>query len=120
MANKISVTVDVKKIDKTKLKANKYTDKNGVEHDELNFTFDLVELNDQKTLKVGDTWIMRKTHFAAIPQTKEERDAKTPSVFLGGGVQFADKDGVPEGAGTQNAKTLDQEFPDSNPDEIPF
>lgn len=114
MANKISVTIDVKKIDKEKLRANKYTDKNGVEHDELLFTFDLVELNQQLNVKEGDTWIMRKTHFAALPQTKEERSEKKDSIFIGSGVQFVNKDGgIPQASG----KSLDEEFPSS---EIPF
>jgi len=115
---KISVTIDVKKIDKNKLVERVYTNKEGVEVKELNLRFDLVELDQQINLAEGDTWVLRKTHFAATQLSKDEKAAGEKSVVLGMGASFDNKE-APKKEEEIPAPTqsLDEAFPDS---EIPF
>ncbi len=107
--DKITIKLDVSKIDKSKIIARKFTTKDGKEVTVNEITLDIVPLKETKLLKDGDTYQLWKTHFVAIPQTKEERANKVKSAILGDGVIFKDKQ-VPQG----------ELSADINPDEIPF
>jgi hypothetical protein len=65
MSSIISASIDVEKIDKTKLVNGRY----------LNFSVIVNDVND----KFG------KNVSIQLGQSKEERDAKSPKVFLGNG-----------------------------------
>lgn len=99
---KLTLKIDLSKLDKSKIKERKYTDKQGVEHTMKEYTMELVELKAPKFVAQGDTWTMEKTHFIVDLQTKEEREAKKPSNFLGDGVIFNKK-----GDYSQVADTID-------------
>lgn len=88
---KISIKIDLSKIDKTKITERKYTNKEGVEVTIKELALDIVPLKEKKVIKEGDTWTMVKTHFVAEPQTKQERDNGQPSVILGDGIVFENK-----------------------------
>jgi len=89
--SKISIKIDLSKIDKTKITERKYTNKEGKEVVIREYALDIVPLKEKKLIKEGDTWAMVKTHFVAEPQTKEERANGQPSVILGDGIVFEDK-----------------------------
>jgi uncharacterized membrane-anchored protein len=84
----IVLKIDVSKIDKKKIVPRTYTDKNGNEVTAQEYSLTVVELKQPKVLKEGDNWKMVKTHFAVETQTKEEKEAEKPDVFLGDGVMF--------------------------------
>jgi hypothetical protein len=88
--SKISIKIDISKIDKTKITERKYTNKEGVEVVIKELSLDIVPLKEKKVIKEGDTWRMVKTHFVAEPQTKEERANGQPSNILGDGIVFED------------------------------
>lgn len=88
---KISLTIDVSKIDKTKIKERNFINKGGVEVTSKDYKIDVIPLKEPKVIKEGDTWRMVKTHFVAEPQTKEERDNGQPSNIIGDGIVFEDK-----------------------------
>lgn len=88
---KISIKIDLSKIDKTKITERTYTNKEGKEVTVKELALDIVPLKEKKVIKEGDTWTMVKTHFVAEPQTKQERDNGQPSVILGDGIVFENK-----------------------------
>lgn len=109
--SKITVTIDVSKIDKSRIFKNTYTKQDGTEVTEMNYTMDVVPKKETRLIKEGDTWEMRETHFVAQGQTKEEREAKADTVYIGSGVSFVDKESL-----------IGKEYPvdDINPEDIPF
>lgn len=88
---KLILKIDLSKIEKSKIKERKFTDKQGVEHVAKEYTMELVELKAPKFVTQGEEWEMVKTHFLVDPQTKEEREAKKQSNFLGDGIVFNKK-----------------------------
>lgn len=89
---KISLNINLTALDKSKIVERKYKNSEGVEVVEQIYKADLVELKEKKFVAEGPTWIMRKTHFLADPQTREERLAKKKSNFLGEGFIFESKE----------------------------
>lgn len=85
---KIPVTLDLSKIDKSRIIERKYTDKAGVEHVAREYKIDIVPLKAEKFVTEGSWGKMFKTHFVVQAQTKEERKNNTDSVFIGDGFRF--------------------------------
>jgi len=92
MAKTITITLDLGKIDKTRIATRTYTNKEGVEVTVKEYKFDVSEVQDQykKMIKDGGTWQIWKTHVVRDSQTKEERAAKTKAKVLGDGITFVD------------------------------
>ena len=111
--DKISIKIDVAKIDKTKITERKYVNKEGKEVIIKELSLDIVPLKERKVIKEGDTWSMVKTHFVAEPQSKEERANGQPSVILGDGIVFQDKKTAPK-------EDISYPADDINPEDIPF
>lgn len=105
---KISLTIDVSKIDKSKIVDRKYTDKAGVEHVAKEYKIDVVPLKAEKFVTEGSWGRMFKTHFVVQAQSKEEREKKADSVFIGDGFRF------------KKATNETQPTADINPEDIPF
>lgn len=97
---KLQLTIDLSKIDKTRIKERKFTDKNGVEHVAKEYNMELIELKAPKFVTQGETWTLHKTHFIVDRQTKEERAAKKPSNFLGDGMVMNNKEDYSQVADT--------------------
>ena len=93
---KISITIDLSKVDKTRINKRTFTTKDGQEVTALDYKMDLIPLKDKKFIKEGDTWRLLKTHFLAQAQTKEEREANADTVFLGDGMMFENLDSGPD------------------------
>ena len=89
--NKISITLDVSKINKAKIETRSYVNREGVPVVVKEYKLDLVPLKQAKIIKSGNDWDLKKTHFAVEAQTKEERAAKKESVFVGEGLQFVSR-----------------------------
>jgi hypothetical protein len=113
MANKIFLSLNVKQIDKAKLRKNKWTDKEDVEHDELLLDVEVVELNDKQFVKETEKSRMMKTHFAKEGWFTEE------DKFIGSGFNFEPKN-APESQNEPNKGTVDYPTDEINPDDIPF
>jgi len=85
---KILATIDLTKIDKSRIKERTYTNQAGEEITAKEYDFEVIQLKDKKLIKDGGTWKLMKTHFIVQGQTKEEREAKADSVFIGDGKVF--------------------------------
>lgn len=106
--NKISITLDVSKISKTKIIDRKYTNKENTEVIVKEYKIDVVPVKEVKVVAQGDTWIMKKTHFVVEAQTKEERADKTPSVYVGEGFSFESREVVtPQSTPKSQSSNLD-------------
>lgn len=121
MRQKIRVTLDVGEAGKY-VEERTYPTRDGNEVTVREVTFELVERNAMKhcTTITSDygTSEMYETHFAAIPQTKQQRDAGEKTVYIGKGTQLfniADKEARenPKPPQTDPAK-------DDIDDDIPF
>ncbi len=81
---KIQVTLDASKL--RNLVANRsYQNKNGETVTVQEVKFELVPVKEAKTIFTADKYRIDKTHFASVIQSKEERDAKVPTVYIGEG-----------------------------------
>lgn len=86
--NKITITLDVNKIPKDKIVERRYFDRENKEVAVKELKLDIIQLKEPKTIKEGADWIMKKTHFVAIPQSKEEREEGKKGIILGDGITF--------------------------------
>jgi len=93
---KINLTIDVTKIDKSKIKERTYMNKDGVEVTAKDLPLELVELKEKKFIKEGATWIMYKTHFISHPSVKKEDGTYENGTIIGDGISFEVKEsGIP-------------------------
>jgi hypothetical protein len=84
MSNKIQVTLDATKLRNLVTKRN-YKNKDGKDVELQEVKFELVPVKEPKTIFTKDNMRIDKTHFASVIQTKEERDAKAPTIYIGEG-----------------------------------
>ena len=117
---KLSLTIDVSKIDKDKITTNTYTDKNGNTVIQKLYRMEVIPLKQPKFIKETQSgYKIVKTHFIVENQTKEEREAKKESNFLGDGIVFekAESDSSEE-----KFKDFDKKdtLEDIDPEDIPF
>lgn len=89
---KISITLNVSKIDKSKIIERTYNNKDGVEVTEKLYKFELIEAKEPKFVAEGDTWIMKKTHFGVETQSKEEKAEKKKTNYIAEGFTFESKE----------------------------
>jgi hypothetical protein len=109
MNDKISISIDVSKVQKAKFQERRYFNKENKEVVITELKLDVIPLREAKLLKDGDIYQLWKTHFVAYPQTKEEREAKEKSVIIGDGIMFKNK-------------VQEITYPDDgvNPEDVPF
>ena len=111
--NKISVTIDIDKINKSKITTRTYTNREGKEITVREYKMDVVQKRDPRFVTEGDTWQLFETHFVAEAQTKEERDAGAESNYIGKGVTFKEKSSVEQAHDNLG-------YGDGAEDEVPF
>lgn len=124
MANKIQITLDLTRIDKTRINNRTYTNKDGQEVTVKEYVLDVVELIQPKTIKEGDTWILQQTHFVTDSATKEERAAQKKMNTIGKGTGFLNKtdESSQQIKASITRKLKGEEYPEEeiSPEEIPF
>lgn len=108
MSKTIECSIDVLKIDKSRLVDRVYKNKDGQEVKEKLFKFSVVESNDKKFITQGDGWKAYKTHFLAEKRGKDE-----PKNYVGEGITFEREEAQPLPAKEDRGD-------DINPDDIPF
>lgn len=106
----MKITIDLSKINKSKIVERKYTNKEGQEITAKEYSLDLVPLKLPKFITEGNTngkaWTMTKTHFLSEPVSKEEKEAGKYGNIVGDGINFTEK--------------VDYQHGEVSPDEIPF
>lgn len=121
---KLKITIDLSKIDKTRIRLNSYTKKDGTEVHEKLYDFEAIPKKQARTIKEGDTWELAETHFVQNAPSKGERERGEKMVILGGATQLLNKTGTTAEIkqGIRNTFKKDEEYPeeDINPEDIPF
>lgn len=81
---KIQITLDASKL-RNLVSKRTYKNKEGQEVEVQEVKFELVEVKEPKQIYEKDNMKIMKTHFASVIQTKEEREAKTETIYIGDG-----------------------------------
>lgn len=81
---KIQVTLDATKL-RNLVSKRSYQNKNGEQVELQEVKFELIEVKEPKQIYEKDNMRIMKTHFACVIQTKEEREAKADTVYIGEG-----------------------------------
>lgn len=69
--NKLSLRLNLAKIDKSKITPRSYTNQAGVEITEQNYDIEIIPLRNEKLIKEGDTWSLWKTGFISEKAVKK-------------------------------------------------
>lgn len=82
--SKIQVTLDATKL-RNLVSKREYQNKQGETVQLQEVKFELVEVKEPKEIFKKDNMRIMKTHFASVIQTKEEREAKADTIYIGEG-----------------------------------
>ena len=83
--SKITITLDATKL-RNLVTKREFDAKDGTKMQVQEVRFELVEVKDPKIIFEGSGYKLQKTHFASVIQTKEERESKAETVFIGEGI----------------------------------
>lgn len=83
--SKITITLDATKL-RNLVTKREFDAKDGTKMQVQEVRFELVEVKEPKIIHEGSGYKLQKSHFASVIQTKEEREAKSETVFIGEGV----------------------------------
>jgi hypothetical protein len=81
---KIQVTLNAQAL-RNLVSKRTYKNKEGQDVEVQEVKFELVEVKEPKQIYEKDNMKIMKTHFASVIQTKEEREAKTETIYIGDG-----------------------------------
>lgn len=110
---KISISIDLKKIDRSRIEKKSYTNKDGHNVEQSIYKMDVVPLKEPTVAISNERYTLNKTHFVCDTQTKEERAEKKATSYLGEGLMFGDK--------ALESPTGEVKYPESvDTDDIPF
>jgi len=82
---KITITLDATKL-RNLITKREFDAKDGTKMQVQEVRFELVEVKEPKIIHEGSGYKLQKTHFASVIQTKEEREAKAETIFIGEGI----------------------------------
>jgi hypothetical protein len=83
--SKITITLDATKL-RNLVTKREFDSKEGIKMKVQEVRFELVEVKEPKIIHEGSGYKLQKSHFASVIQTKEEREAKAETIFIGEGV----------------------------------
>ena len=83
--SKITITLDATKL-RNLVTKREFDAKDGTKMQVQEVRFELVEVKEPKIIFEGSGYKLQKTHFASVIQTKEERESKAETVFIGEGM----------------------------------
>lgn len=87
MAERITITVEAAKL-RGLIYEEKFTGKDGIERSVQKVKFEIIAVKEPKEIYNAEKFKLMKTHFASVIQTKEEREDKADTVFIGEGVSM--------------------------------
>ena len=83
--SKITITLDATKL-RNLVTKREFDGKDGTKMQVQEVRFELVGVEGPKIIFEGSGYKLQKTHFASVIQTKEERESKAETIFIGEGV----------------------------------
>ena len=108
--SKIQVTLDAQKLRNLVTKRT-YKNKDGQDVELQEVKFELVAVKEPKTIFTKDNMRIDKTHFACVVQTKEERDAKAPTIYIGEGFSTIWLNDIPVYQAVEVKENLSDDLP---------
>ena len=108
---KIQITLDATKL-RNLVSKREYQNRDGQTVQLQEVKFELVEVKEHKEVFKKDNMRIMKTHFASVIQTKEEREAKADTIYIGEGfttIWGSDKED-PKPATTTDEESDDMPF----------
>jgi hypothetical protein len=87
MKEKLTITLDVSKINKSRIVERKFNGKEG-EVTKKEYKLDIIPLKTESFIKEGPGWKMIKTHFVAETVSKEEKARGVKGNIVGDGIVF--------------------------------
>jgi len=93
--SKLSITVDTSKL-QGKSVVRTYKNKDGQEVTVKELKLDIIPVKDEKVLYTADRYTLVKTHFVALPQTKEQRERGEQLQSVGAGITTRWKEDEPK------------------------
>lgn len=124
--NKISITIDVNKIDKTRLQTRIIKTKENTGYSAKEMKLEVIPLKERKVLasSMEDSskpWELVKVGFVVEAPTKEEKANKTKTNIVGDATMFVEKNAVPSFDRDSTGKPVGQPVTeDVNPEDIPW
>lgn len=114
---KYSFTIDVTKIDKTKIKERTYQNKNGEDVTVKEYAFEAI-LNKNEVVKTGDTWEMVKRGFITGKGVKLDDGTYSKEPIFGDVIEIRNIESkpIPEGKGIDMSEFTGE----VDTDDIPF
>lgn len=106
---KMTITLDTAKL-KGLTKERTFNTRDGEPVTVKELKLEVVEVKEPKVTYSTDKYDLVKTHFVSVPQTKEQRDAKEATIYVGEGITTVWKNEIPV---VQEAKIVED-------DEDPF
>lgn len=85
---KLTLRIDLTKIDKTKIVDRIYNKQDGTSVIEKNYKFELVPLKEEKIVKSTDSYVLMKVAFLADPSVKNADGTKTNGNIIGDALEF--------------------------------
>ena len=82
--SKIQVTLDASKL-RNLVSKREYQNKQGETVQVQEVKFELIPVKEPKTIYTAEKYKIDKTHFASVIQTKEERESKADTIYIGEG-----------------------------------
>lgn len=86
--SKIQISIDVDKMEKSRIITRTYKNKEGVEVKQRLMKFDVIDLKEPKVVASGSGWKLIKTCFITNTPSDDEKKAKTKMTIIGDGVKF--------------------------------
>lgn len=112
--SKIQVTLDATKL-RSLVTKRTYKNKENADVEVQEVKFELIAVKEPKTIYTGNGYRIDKTHFASVIQTKEQREAKAETIFIGDGFTT-----VWENANTPAETHTAVPIPQEEHDDLPF
>jgi hypothetical protein len=113
--SKIQITLDATKL-RNLVSKREYKNKQGETVQVEEVKFEIVPVKEPKTIFTADKYRIDKTHFASVIQTKEERESKADTIYIGEGFTtiWLNEQKV------HNAVPVKQNEPESENNDLPF
>ena len=106
---KVSIKIDINKLDKSKIVKRTFTNKEGKEVEVKELSLEVIPLKEKKLIKEGDGWKLMKVGFVAEGQTKEERASQAKSNIVGDATQFETANPTPSFSTDSRGKKIEAE-----------
>lgn len=85
---KLTLRIDLTKIDKTKIVPREFTKQDGTAVSEKNYKFDFIPLKTESVVKTTDSYVLYKVAFLAEPSVKGADGKYVNGAIIGDALEF--------------------------------